>query len=195
MASTEQTIRGFYVNAQSKEFARDNLFRVSSLKLGNLVLNEQDLIYCLGLKLPARKIKNVQAKYQGLPFNLPGVAEYPGAEAYVLEFYCDQNSNLRKRFEDETRYVFDDKYSTGDYLTPRASAVIDLIQLDTKLNAVAKYKLIGASIREVGELEGKMSDGTGEVCKFKVTISYHFFEREDVGTPLSLNIGGVSLGF
>lgn len=194
MASTEQTIRSFYVALQSKELSRDILFRVASIRLGNLVLNEQDLIYCKAAKLPARSIKNITAPYQGLDFNLPGVAKYEGSDSYSLTFYCDENSNLRKRFEDETRYVFDDRTNTGDFLTPRASAVIDLIQLDTKMNAVSKYKLIGASIRNVGEIEYKMAEGDGSIVTFDVKMSYHFFERSDDGTPMSVNIGGISIG-
>lgn len=194
MASTEQTIRSFFVNSVNKDFARDINFRVASLRLGNMVLGEGDLVYCKAAKLPSRSINNVTVKYNSHQFNIPGTHKYDNSESYELEFYCDANSALRKKFEDETRYIFDDATSTGDYLVPRASAVIDLVQLDTKNNAINRYKLVGCSLLSVGEMQYKMAEGTGEVMTFTVKLSYHWYERNDEGPAASLNIGGVSFG-
>ena len=88
------------------------------------------------------------------------------AEAYSLQFYCDQNSQIRQKFEDMSRDIFDDATSTGNYFTPRQSASINLVQLDTQLDEVASYKLVGASVREVGVIEYNISAGTGTQVTF-----------------------------
>ena len=113
----------------------------------------------------------------GLQFNVPGNATYPGSEAYGLQFYCDQNSQIRQKFEDMSRDVFDDATSTGNYFTPRQSSSINLVQLDTQLEEVAGYKLVGASVREVGAIEYDISGGTGTQVTFQATMAYHYFRR------------------
>jgi len=113
----------------------------------------------------------------GLTFNVPGNATYPGSEGYSLAFYCDQNSQIRQKFEDMSRDIFDDATSTGNYFAPRQSAVIDLVQLDTQLDAIAQYQLVGASVRNVGDLTYNISSGSGQFVTFTATMAYHYFRR------------------
>jgi len=113
----------------------------------------------------------------GLNFNLPGNAVYPGSEAYNLTFYADANSTIRQKFEDWSRYVFDDANSTGFYFTPGPTSVIDLVQLDNQMNKVAQYSLIGVSPRSVGALSYNIAEGTGATIEFTATVSYHYFTR------------------
>jgi len=180
MPDVRQTISDFYRIATERDFARDFQFRVLSIDSGgssSVTFDEDDLVYCTAANLPARAISNVQVPYMGLNFNLPGNATYPGSEGYSLTFYCDQNSLIRQKFEDMSRDIFDDATSTGNYFAPRQSAVIDLVQLDTQLDQVAQYQLIGASVRNVGELTYNISSGTGAVVNFTAQLSYHYFRR------------------
>jgi hypothetical protein len=108
---------------------------------------------------------------------LPGNAVYPGSDAYTLTFYADANSTIRQKFEDWSRYVFDDANSTGFYFTPGPTSVIDLVQLDNQMNKVAQYSLIGVSPRSVGALNYNIAEGTGTTIEFAATISYHYFTR------------------
>ena len=39
-----------------------------------------------------------------------------------------------------------------------------------------QLRLIGASIRDIGDLSYSISDGTGEVVSFPVSFSYHYYE-------------------
>ena len=48
MADTSQTIQGFYTQAQAKDFARNNLFRVLNINFGTgteVTFDETDLVY------------------------------------------------------------------------------------------------------------------------------------------------------
>jgi len=175
MPDVRQTISDFYRVAVERDFARDFQFRVLSIDAGGsstVTFDEDDLVYVTTATLPARAISNVQVPYMGLNFNVPGSATYPSSEAYTLQFYCDQNSIIRQKFEDMSRDVFDDANSTGNYFAPRQSASIDLVQLDTQLEQVAQYQLVGASIRNVGPLQYTINSGTGNFITFDATLSY-----------------------
>ena len=185
MADTNQLIQNFYRIAATREFARDFNFRVLSINTGGatdaagqiITFNDDDLVYAKTATLPERAITNVPVPYMGLNFNLPGNAVYPGSEGYGITFYADANSLIRQKFEDWSRFTFDDANSTGDYLTPKQTSVISLIQLDNQMNRVAQYNLIGASPRSVGSLSYSMAAGTGQTVEFTATMAYHYFTR------------------
>jgi len=174
-------INNFYETARDLDFSRDIHFRVTqivpdpALGLGNF-MTEKELVYAKSAKLPQRQIQNVEAKYMGLQFNLPGVATYPDSANYSIEFYCDSNSTLRNKFEAWSRALFNDENSTGNYNIPTQQAYIQLAQLNPAREVVQQYKLVGASIRTIGELDYKMAEGTGAVMSFNATIAYHYYE-------------------
>ena len=185
MADTNQTIQDFYRVATTREFARDFSFRVLSINTGGatdaagniITFNEDDMVYAKTATLPAREITNVPVPYMGLNFNLPGNAVYPDGTGYSILFYADAKSSIRQKFEDWSRYTFNDANSTGDFLTPKPTSVINLLQLDNQLNKVAQYTLVGASPRSVGALSYNMAGGTGTTVEFTATIAYHYFTR------------------
>jgi len=181
MADVNQLIADFYRVASVRDFQRDVQFRVLSISPGGTTttFNQDDLVYARAANLPARAISNVQAKYMGLNFNIPGTTTYPDSENYTLQFYNDANNDLHKKFEDWSRDIFDDASSTGNYFPPTQSSTIDLIQLDTEMNAVDQYQLVGVSIRNVGPIEYKMADGTGDLVTFPVSLSYHYYIRKN----------------
>ena len=177
MAATKQTIQDFYRVAAERDFARDVQFRVLSISPQGTTIkfDEDDLVYATTATLPSRAISNVNAKYMGLTFNLPGVATYPNSNAYKLTFYCSANSKLRQKFMQWTRDTFDDADSTGNYLTPTQNSTIDLVQLDNNFERVNQYQLVGVSILDVGAISYTMSEGTGAVRTFDVNVSYHYW--------------------
>lgn len=180
MPDVQQTISDFYRVALERDFARDFQFRILSIESGgasDVTFDEDDLVYATAGQLPERAITNVPVPYMGLQFNLPGNATYPGSEGYSLQFYCDQQSQIRQKFEDMSRDIFDDATSTGNYFAPRQSATINLVQLDTQLDEVAQYQLVGASVRNVGALDYTISSGSGQIVTFTATMAYHYFKR------------------
>lgn len=180
MPDVKQTISDFYRVALQRDFARNFQFRLLSINTGgssSITFDENDLVYLTAGTLPGRSIQNVAVPYMGLNFNIPGVATYDGSDAYNLNFYCDSRSQIRRKFEDWSRDTFDDATSTGNYFTPRQTATIDMLQLDTQLNRVSQYQLVGVSVRNVGPIEYNISSGTGDVVNFTATVAYHYFRR------------------
>jgi hypothetical protein len=179
MAKSEQKISKFYSVAASRDFSRDFLFRVTSLNLAGIAgeITEEDLIYAKAANLPGRTITNVAVPYMGLNLNIPGNATYSGAEGYSLTFFLDSQSRLRNLFEAASRYMFDDISSTGLYGTPDDTYYIELAQLDKDLEIISTYKLIGASIRNIGDISYNISGGTGQTVEMPVTIAYHFYNK------------------
>lgn len=182
---TSQYITNFYTRSVIPDFSRDFLLRVLSINFdgpGGEVLTESDLIYARTAKLPGRDIVNHEVQYAGQTFNIPGSVTYPGSDAYELEFYCSENSQLRERLMNESHRTFGNVLGiagsgTGGGSITGPNSRIVLVQLDKNLNSVCQYDLIGCSIRTVGELSFEIAEGTGAVQNFPVGIAYHFFHR------------------
>ena len=73
--------------------------------------------------------------------------------------------------------MFNDQTSTGEYGTPDEDFFIQLAQLDKDLEPIAEYKLVGASLRNINDIEYKMADGNGETVEIAATIAYHFYNK------------------
>ena len=56
------------------------------------------------------------------------------------------------------------------------STFLNLLTKDIQAPPVKQITLIGASIREIGDMSYAIADGTGEVVTFPVTFSYHYYE-------------------
>ena len=171
------TIQNFFTRAAEKQFSRDFLFRVRQIDLvGGVSFNgDEDLVYARTAQLPGRTIQNQTVSYYGQEFQLPGRATYQGADGYSIEFYHDEDCELRTKFEAASRAVFNNETSTGQYGMPGDESVINLVQIDKELNDVRNIELVGASIRDIGDIGYNIADGTGEVVNFDVTFAYHFY--------------------
>lgn len=179
-----QNIQQFYKTAKNRDFSRDFLLRVTNMSiLGLPNITEDDLVYVKAASLPGRTINNIEVPYMGLNFNVPGAAAYEGSDAYDLTFYLDdagQSANdLRSRFEEASRAIFDDLTSTGIYQIPGNESSITLSQLRKSLEPTGRsYRLIGASLRKIEPIEYKIADGKGETLEIKVTLAYHYYTTE-----------------
>ena len=171
------TIQNFFTRAAEKQFSRDFLFRVRQIDLvGGVSFNgDEDLVYARTAQLPGRVIENQTVNYYGQEFQLPGRATYQNAAGYAIEFYHDEDCELRTKFEAASRAVFNNETSTGQYGMPGDESVINLVQIDKQLNDVRNIELVGASIRSIGDVSYNIADGTGEVVDFEVTFAYHFY--------------------
>ena len=179
MADVKQTIQDFYTQAQVKDFARNNLFRVLNIDFGDgsdVTIGEEDLVYVTTATLPGKSIQEVTVPYMGLDFHVPGTVKYNQSEAYTLSFRADESYNLYQKFQDVINDTFNDADSTGNYFTPKASSVIDLVQLDKELNRISQYQLVGVSIRSVGDVSYDVT-AVGDVQTFDVTVAYHYYRK------------------
>jgi hypothetical protein len=186
----QQTINSFFNNAVVRDFSRDYLFRVESINFDNgAVLRPTDLVYARTAKLPGRNIVNQTAKYAGQNFNIPGSVEFPGSEAYEIEFYCPEDVYLREILMNESTRTFGNIFGlagsgqSGGSIA-NANSIITLLQLDKNLDALYQYRLVGCSIRSVGEISYDIADGTGAVKYFTASVAYHFFDRVVLGSNL-----------
>tara|TARA_E500000318_G_scaffold97762_1_gene98675 strand:- start:8683 stop:9228 length:546 start_codon:yes stop_codon:yes gene_type:complete len=179
MAQTRQTIQNFYTQAQQKDFARNNLFRVLNINFGGgteISFDEDDLIYAKTATLPGKDVTTQTVPYMGLDFNVPGIAKYTGSAGYQITFRCDESYDLRNRFLQVLNDTFDDADSTGNYFMPTADSVIDLALLDKELDRVSQFQLVGVAIKSVGPLNYDVT-AEGTVQDFDVTITYHYFRQ------------------
>jgi hypothetical protein len=176
--AVNQTIQSFYRTAADRDFSRDFLFRVQSMNLaGAGSMPETELVYAKAANLPGRNITNVAVPYMGLNFNVPGNATYPGSEGYSITFYLDSASAIRTYFETASRGLFDDSTSIGGYGTPDDDYFITLVQLDKSLEPIENgtFKLIGASIRNINDVQYSIAAGSGQTVEVTATIAYHYY--------------------
>lgn len=184
------SIENFMNQAMQKQFARDFLFRVKQVSVTGLSLDgETDLIYARTATFPGRNIQNKTVNYSGQQFNVPGKSEYPGSEAWSIEFYVDQELDIRSKLEAASRTLFDNETTTGNICMPGYESTITLDVLNipcqrgpnvtagSELQVGKTIKLIGASLRDVGEISYQIADGTGEILTFNTTFAYHFYEN------------------
>lgn len=172
------TIEKFYSVAQERDFSRDINFRLLSLSLGDgssVTFDENDLVYAKGATLPARNIVNQAVPFLGLQFNVPGTATYQGSDSYPLTFFADMNSIIRDKLEEASREIYDDATSTGNYFMPKASATMDLVQINPKLEVVKHYTLIGVSVRNINNITYNYQAGTGAPMEISTTIAFHYY--------------------
>ena len=184
------SIENFFNQASQKQFARDFLFRVKQINITGLSLNgETDLLYARTASLPGRDIENKVVNYSGQAFNIPGISEYPGSEAYNIEFYVDQSLEIRTKLEQASRLLFDEETTTGNICMPGIESIItlDVLQIPCKrgtnvssggsLETIKTIELIGASLRDISEIAYQIADGTGEIMTFSATFAYHRYRR------------------
>lgn len=182
-------IETFFSQAAQKQFSRDFLFRIKQITLPGLNLNgETDLIYAKSGILPGRTIENKTVSYAGQQFNLGGRATYGSAEGYSIDFYCDQNLDLRTKLEKASRVAFNNEDTTANLCMPGPESTITLDVLSIPctreagatsgqpLQIVKTIQLIGVGIRDIGELSYSIAEGTGEIVSFTSTFSYHFYK-------------------
>lgn len=171
------TIQDFFSRAARTQFSRDFLFRVHGIDIAGIAFaGDGSLVYAKTATLPGRNIDDKVVNYFGQEFHVPGRATYPGSEGYSIDFYHDENCELRTFFEIASRTVWDNETSRGQYGMPGGENVIDLVQINKQLNPVRRIKLIGASIRNIGDISYNIAEGTGEVQSFNVTFAYHFYQ-------------------
>ena len=97
---------------------------------------------------------------------------------------------MREILLTESRRVFNDQTTTGDYRIAGPGASITLQHLNKALLPIMEYKLIGCSIRQVGTMTHGMADGSGAIVNFTATMAYHYFTEERVGSAELPIIGG-----
>lgn len=180
-------IPDFYNRAKKHDFLRTNNFRVTQLNLGakaQPLIGEDELLYAEGADLPGRKINNIPVEFDGIDFNVDGNASYPGSDSYKLVFRVDAAGNFRNKLEWLQRNIFNDQTATGNYWTSGDDAYIVLTTFSKGGDVLTSYRLVGASLKEIGAMKFEWSKSKGEICTVETTWSYHFYEIDAIGQAL-----------
>ena len=184
------TINDFFNVASQKQFSRDFLARIKQISIAGLELNgEDELVYARSASFPGRNIENKVVNYSGQQFNLGGKSTYPNSEGWSVEFYHDQNFELRKKMERASRIAFDNETTTGQLCMPGVDSyiIMDVLAIPCQqgpnitsggsLEVIDSLKFVGVGIRDIGDIQYQIADGTGEILNFPVTFSYHWYEN------------------
>jgi hypothetical protein len=94
--------------------------------------------------------------------------------------YCPENSSIRELLMNESTRTFGNVFGVAGSgqnggSIANANSIITLLQLNKNLDAIYQYRLIGCSIRSVGEVAYEIAEGVGAVKSFTLGVAYHFF--------------------
>lgn len=183
-------ITDFFNVAAQKQFSRDFLARIKQINLPGLSFDgEDELVYARSASFPGRNIENKVVNYSGQQFNLAGRSVYPNSEGWSVEFYHDQNFELRKKLENASRVAFDNESTTGQLCMPGPESyiIMDVLAIPCaqgnpsdltaggELQVIDSLKFVGAGIRDIGDIQYQIAEGTGEILTLTCTFSYHFY--------------------
>ena len=173
------TVSQFYQFVANKGLSRDFLFRVTDIRIQGGNLQQDELVLARAASVPGRIIEDKIANYSGHEFHLGGRAVYSQSDGYPIEFYCDEGSTLRSNLEAMSRSTFDVlPGGAAQNYGIDSGASITLKQLNKQFQGISTITLQGASIREIGDINYLIADGTGEVVVFSVTFAYQYYTLE-----------------
>lgn len=174
--ATNQTIGTFINTFAERDGQRNNLYRILSLNTRVLQLTEKDLVYAKGGRLPSRTNPTANAQYMGmnLPYNTSTVS-YDN-EDFSLNFVFDAKQELRTKFEEASRRVFNDLTSTGNWSAPSLSDIMTVATLDINLDPIAYYHFYGVAFKGIDGVDFDIAGGDGSIVEIPVHFSYYYYK-------------------
>ena len=174
--AVNQIISSFNTVASQRDFARNNLFRIMSLKTRTLELNEADLLYCKGANIPAREVPSGTVPYQGMEFHYPkSSVKYDGT--YSLTFLIDAAGEIRKKVEQASRILFNDLSNTGNWRVPSSTDQIVLAQLDFNMEVIKTWTLYGVFLTKIDQVPVDFQ-GDGSHIEVTLTFNYNYYKTD-----------------
>jgi hypothetical protein len=94
---------------------------------------------------------------------------------------------IRSKLEAASRVLFDNNTTTGTLCMPGVASkiVLDVLKVGCQegpnvkqgspFETIKTVELVGAALRDIGEISYQIADGTGEIITFSGTFSYHFY--------------------
>lgn len=181
-----QTIGTFINTFAKRDGQRNNLYRILSLNTRVLTLTEEDLVYARAGKIPARTNPTGIIKYHGmdLPYNTSTV-QYDGNNDFSLEFVFDAKNELRTKFEQASRLVFNDITNTGNWSAPSLSDIMTVATLDINLDPIAYYHFYGVAFKGMGAVDFQIAEGDGSIVNLNANFSYYYYKTTGSDTVFS----------
>lgn len=180
-----QTIKDFEEVAAKRDFARNNLFRVLRLQCRGLDLTDlDDILYCRNtVAIPGRENPHSTVKYMGMEHYYPqSTIKYNGAGDMQMEFYVDAESKIVEKFEKASRYLFNERTSTGDWRFPLMSDTLVVGVENMKHEVIEYITFYGVSFRSIDEVKADIADGEGTAITFTTHFTYFRYERNGSDT-------------
>jgi hypothetical protein len=124
--------------------------------------------------VPSQNVDEIPLNWQGMDYKIPGKYTY---DDFTCTFYVDLDAKVHELFMSWQRMIHDP--TTNIYQLP-ASVLMDqqleLLGLDG--NPVAKYKLIGAWPKNIGNIT--LDYTANEPAYFDVTFAYIYYVMDKV---------------
>lgn len=175
--AVNQTIVDFQNTLIKRDGLRNNLFKVMALNTKVLSLTNEDMVYIKTAKLPGRKNPTASVSYMGMKFYYnTSTIEYPGADDYQLKFIFDNNGELRRKFEDASRLIFNDLTTSGTWNVPTTSDIMTVAPLNNLYEPSAYYHLYGVAFKGFEPVDFSIADGDGQVVELTCNISYWYYK-------------------
>lgn len=172
-----QIISNFNTVAAQRDFSRNNLYRLMSLKTRTLELDESDLLYCRGAQIPGRENPSGSVTYHGMDFHYPKSSiKYEGG-GYTLKFLVDANGEIRKKFEEASRIIFNDQSNTGNWRVPGSSDQITLAMLGFNMEPIKYFTLYGVCLTKISSYDSDFG-GDGGHIEISVTFTYNYYKTD-----------------
>lgn len=191
--ATNQTIGTFIDQFVRRDGQRDNLYRIMSLNTKVLSLTEEDLVYARAGKIPARTNPVGTISYHGmkLPYNLSSV-EYTGNEDFQIEFVFDARNEIRTKFEQASRLIFNDITNTGNWAAPTLNDIMTVATLDINLEPVSYFTFYGVAFKGMGEVAFNIAEGTGAIVNVPINLSYYYYRSPGSDTVWAGSANGIN---
>lgn len=141
-----------------------------------------------GISLPERSQEFGDVHYHGYPFKYPTVMTM-GQET-TIPLKCDANGEIRRAClawegKISNPAITDGSMGEGNKKIPKDSNVRILCFDEDMENVVETYRLVGAAVSKVGELE--FSNDSADVATFDLDLVFQYWEIEDVDSSGKFN--------
>lgn len=168
-------IHDFYSTVTKHQLLRDFNFRLRLVNTDALVFNEEEIVYAHVKSLPGRSITDHTAPFMGMNLHFGGSVSYHNSDGYEIELLMDASGALREKLEAASRTIFNDKSSTGDYRMPGTDQTLVLSLIDSKLETITNYTLVGVQFRDLGDITFDYWSGTGDLVKCSINVAYQYY--------------------
>lgn len=174
--SVNQTIGTFINTLIKRDGQRNNLFKVLALNTKVLNLTNEDMVYIKTAQLPGRNNPTGQIPYMGMNFSYnKSTVEYPGADNYDLTFVFDAAGELRLKFEQASRLIFNDISTSGTWNVPTLSDIMTIAPLNNQYEPSAYYHFYGVAFKGFDAVNFDIAGGDGSIVDLPCHISYYYY--------------------
>ena len=174
--AVNQTIGTFLNTLVKRDGQRNNLFKVLALNTKVLSLTNDDMVYIKAANLPGRTNPTTNIQYMGMNFAYnTSTVQYPGAEDYSLTFLFDAAGELRQKFEQASRLIFNDISTSGTWNVPTTQDIMTIAPLNIQYEPSAYYHLYGVAFKGFDSVNFEIANGDGSMVELPCHMSFWYY--------------------